>query len=175
MNPLDPAQQQRVWSRVMSAPNACQRLQQLADTPATLPARTGAAPSACPDEAALLELYTAQLRASVTYYCLAQRLRGSGRQTLLNIAREKQAQSRKLSAIYYIETGKKPCPDRPKAPCITCVSEALRMAYREEQCTTQLYRAYASGDKELACLLDSLSAETCRHAQQVLSLLESRL
>lgn len=161
MQSIDPIQEQNVWSRVMNSKTACQRLQQR-DIPVF-------------DEAGTLELYTAQLRAAVTYQCLAAMTHGCARKILMQLAEEKRCAGKKLATVYFVMSGRKPCIDPPKPPCITCVSETLRQAYREEQCSVELYRRYAQCAGEYECLLEQLAKDSCKHAQMLLCALQSCL
>ena len=180
MDPLNPELQQRVWSRVMSGPTACQKLlQREADTPTTLPAVQNTAQSRIApvvDEDALLELYTAQLRSGMTYRRLSRMLRGCAASILSQLAWEKQQSGCRLAALYYIRTGKKPCATPPAPVPICCVSEALRSAYQEEQCAAALYRRYAeTAEADLAETLTQMAEEADCHARQVLRALQSCL
>ena len=167
-NCIDPRQEQRVWSRVMAAqtasapePDACERLSRR-DAPIF-------------DEGAALELYTAQLRAAATYRVLASMARGCARQSLMRLAEGKRCEARRLAAAYFVMTGVKPCPDRPKPPCVSCLNEALRQAYREERCAAELYRRYAGRGGDDACLLENMAKRACENAQTLLCILQSTL
>ena len=147
-------------SRV-DAPTACARLEQR-DIPVF-------------DETAALELYTAQLRAGVTYRCLASMARGNARPALLRLAEEKQCEARRLAAAYFVMTGVKACVERPKPPCVSCLNEALRQAYQEERCAAALYRRYAERSEEYSCLLENMAKRACESAQSLLCVLQNTL
>lgn len=167
-NCIDPRQEQRVWSRVMAAqaasapePDACERLSRR-DAPVF-------------DEDSALELYTAQLRAAATYRVLSSMARGCARQSLMRLAEEKRCEAKRLAAAYFVMTGTKPCPDRPRPPCVSCLNEALRQAYREERCAAELYRRYAERGGDHACLLENMAKRACESAQAVLCILQNTL
>ena len=143
------------------APTACRRLDQR-DSPVF-------------DAEAALELYTAQLRAAATYRCLAEMARGRVRQALMQLAEGKRCEARRLAAVYFVMTGRKPCPDRPKPPCVSCLNEALRQAYQEELCAAELYRRYAARAGAHACLLERMAERACENAQLLLCTLEQSL
>ena len=168
MEPMNPKQEQRVWSRVMGVQTACTRLAQREN-------QEGARDIPVLDAESLMELYTAQLRAACTYRTLANMARGCVRQTLMRLTEEKRGHARRIEAMYYIQTGQKPCPDQPKTPCVSCLNEALRQAYREEQCAAELYRRYAKNAGDFACVLEQLAQEACRHAQMLLGALQVSL
>ena len=169
--PIDPKQEQRVWSRVMAAqtaqtsesaaPTACERLNRR-DIPVF-------------DECAAQELYTAQLRAAATYRSFARTARGCVRRTLLQLAEEKCCAARRLAAVHFLMTGRKPCAERVKPPCVQCLAEALRQAYREELCAAELYRRYASRSEEHAALLEQLACAAGKNAKLLLCALQSCL
>lgn len=166
---MDPKQEQRVWSRVMSAqavrctqePEVCRRLEQK-DIPVF-------------DESAAMELYAAQCSAAMTYRCLAEMARGCARQALVRLAESRRCDGKRLSALYFVMTGLKACPDRPKLPCVSCLNEALRQAYREERCTAELYSRYAANAGEYACTLEQLGENACKRAQELLNILQISL
>lgn len=168
MEPMNSNTEQRVWSRVMNAQSACARVVQR-------DAQDGARSAAVLDEDALMELYTGQMQAACTYRHLAAMTRGRARQTLTQLAEAKRCHAKRTEAMYYVRTGKKPCPDRPKSPCVSCVNEALRQAYQEELCTAELYRRYARNADDFACVLEQMATESCRHAQLLLSVLQECL
>lgn len=166
---MDPKQEQRVWSRVMSAqaarcpqePEVCRRLEQK-DIPVF-------------DESAAMELYAAQCSAAMTYRCLAEMARGCARQALVRLAESRRCDGKRLSALYFVMAGLKACPDRPKLPCVSCLNEALRQAYREERCTAELYSRYAANAGEYACTLEQLGENACKRAQELLNILQFSL
>ena len=90
---MDPKQEQRVWSRVMSAqaarctqePEVCRRLEQK-DIPVF-------------DESAAMELYAAQCSAAMTYRCLAEMARGCAVQALVRLAESRRCDGKRLSAL----------------------------------------------------------------------------
>ncbi len=81
----------------------------------------------------------------------------------VRLAESRRCDGKRLSALYFVMTGLKACPDRPKLPCVSCLNEALRQAYREERCTAELYSRYAANAGEYACTLEQLG-EKCLQA-----------
>ena len=142
-------------------PNACERLSRR-DAPVF-------------DGEAALALCTAQLGAACTYRTLAARARGCARQALVRLAESRRCDGKRLSALYFVMTGLKACPERPKPPCVSCLNEALRQAYREERCTAELYSRYAANAGEYACTLEQLGENACKRAQELLNILQFSL
>ena len=122
-----------------------------------------------------MELYAAQCSAAMTYRCLAEMARGCARQALVRLAESRRCDGKRLSALYFVMTGLKACPDRPKLPCVSCLNEALRQAYREERCTAELYSRYAANAGEYACTLEQLGENACKRAQELLNILQFSL
>lgn len=164
MDTVDSKLEQRVWSRVMGTQNACTRLAQRE-------AQGNARDAAIADDAALQELYTAQLRAACTYRALAPHLRGSARRTLLQLAAKKRCQANTVAALYYLRAGARPSCVQLVPPQISCAAATLCEAYREVVCTAALYRRYAQNADDLSAALLALAEETERHARQLLCVL----
>ena len=72
-------------------------------------------------------------------------------------------------------TGRKPCAERVKTPCVQCLAEALRQAYREELCAAELYRRYAARSEEHTALLEQLACCAEKNAKLLLCALQSCL
>lgn len=161
MSNIDPKQAERVWSRVMGA--SCQT----SEAPKVeKPQMQGL------DEQTLCELLCGELRDYTTYCHLACMARGCARKTLQCIAADEKRHAKMLAAIYYILTGKKACPDPAKAPCVACLNESLREQYSGELQASRRYAELARCAGEHACTFEKLSADECRHAQMLYSLLQ---
>ena len=80
----------------------------------------------------LMELLEGELMDACTYQVLAGRVKKDIRRCLLQLAREERSHYRKLEAVYYLMTGQRPCPDRPRTPRVACTNEELRKRYQEE-------------------------------------------
>lgn len=159
MTNIDPKQAERVWSRVMGAPYqqpAAQAMAQSADA---------GAGTSCLDEKTVSELVSAAASARATYQRLACMTRGCAQKTLQMLANEKSCQIKQLSAIYYILTGKKLCPEPARPDCIACVSEALRDQIAAARQREQRYTALSQCAEAYACQLSQMAKEECRAAE----------
>ena len=123
----------------------------------------------------ILELLERELLDACTYRTLAGRMGKQARCGLQQLAREEQQHYKKLEAIYYLMTGSRPCPDRPKAPCVACTSEELRNRYRQEVAGAEAYHGLAEKAGSFAELFHGLSRAEERHARQILALLQQCL
>ena len=115
----------------------------------------------------------AQIRAAPR--CLAARMSGCARKTLLAISHDERCHAKKLGAIYFLLTGKKACPKKPENPCITCNAETLRRQYQRELSAREHYEALAPMSGARACTMRELALDECRHAQSIYELLQSCL
>ena len=107
--------------------------------------------------------------------CLAARMSGCARKTLLAISHDERCHAKKLGAIYFLLTGKKACPKKPENPCITCNAETLRRQYQRELSAREHYEALAPMSGARACTMRELALDECRHAQSIYELLQSCL
>ena len=123
-------------------------------------------------EAQVLELLMGELTDSCTYSVLARRAQGDLRRCLQELARQERQHARKLEAVYYLMTGRKPCPDRPKAPCVACLNEELRKRHGEEIKAAARYHALADKAGAFAQTFQCLALEEERHSRTILRLLE---
>lgn len=123
----------------------------------------------------VMELLTAERCDSITYQVLAGRVRTQPRQKLLWLARQEQAHYARLETIYYLMTGKKPCPDKPKSPGIVRVDEALRSRYMEEIRGAERYRSLSEKAGSFGKVFCQLADEEERHADEVLKILQQCL
>ena len=168
-NRIDPAQEQRVWSRVMAAqsaarnpqPTACARLAQK-DAPAF-------------DADAVTALHTAQRRAAAVLRALAARTRGCTRQTLLQLAEEKCRETKRLAAVYFLMQGTCLCPEAIRAPCVRSVCQTLKNACQEEHCAAALYRRYAARSEDYAPLLTQMAERSEQSLRRLFCLLSQNL
>lgn len=168
-NRIDPAQEQRVWSRVMAAqsaardpqPTACTRLAQK-DAPVF-------------DADAVLALHTAQRRAAAVFRALADRARGCTRQTLLRLAEEKCRETKRLAAVYFLMQGTCLCPETMRTPCVRRVCQTLKDACQEERCAAALYRRYAARNEDYAPLLTQMADRSEQSARCLFRLLAQSL
>ena len=123
----------------------------------------------------VMELLEQELMDACTYKVLAMRVKKSIRQTLMCLAQEERRHYRKLEAVYYLMTGKRPCPDRPKAPCVACTNEELRKRYEEEVRGAAVYHGLANCAGSFESVFHCLGHEEERHAQTILNLLQKCL
>ena len=130
MNPMDCKQAQNVWSRVMAAQTAA--LCTNAEKAPEKTARTQQAPAVSITPEQVMQAMHEELCDAETYRCLAARMSGCARKTLLAISHDERCHAKKLGAIYFLLTGKKACPKKPENPCITCNAETLRRQYQRE-------------------------------------------
>ncbi len=168
MQPLTEQQTQRVWSRVMNAQ---------AVPAAQMNEQTGsggaAADSLTPEK--LLELIRDERADSALYAHLACRMKGRAQAMLREMARQETCHAKQFGAVYFLKTGKKACPGRPDAPCVTCINETLRQRYSEEHAAHEAYEALAENAGTHRCMLLKIAEEECSHAQMILCILQTCL
>lgn len=159
---LDQKREQEVWQRVMDlsaqAPACCK-----------LPKRETVT------EAEIMKKLEGELEDAMIYEQLSCRVHGRARQTLLQLAMQERQHAKKLETVYYLMTGKKPCPDRPKRPCIACTNEALRERYIQEGKGSESYKALAEKAGSFSKLLLELACDEEHHAQKLLGVLQACL
>ena len=114
MNPMDCKQAQNVWSRVMAAQTAA--LCTNAEKAPEKTARTQQAPAVSITPEQVMQAMHEELCDAETYRCLAARMSGCARKTLLAISHDERCHAKKLGAIYFLLTGKKACPKKPENP-----------------------------------------------------------
>ena len=173
MNPMDCKQAQNVWSRVMAAQTAApgtgaEQAPAKTDRPPQTPAV-----SIIPEQ--VMQAMQQELSDAEAYRCLAARMSGCAKKTLLAISHDERCHAKKLGAIYFLLTGKKACPKKPEPPCITCNAETLRRQYQRELSARERYEALAPLAGARACTLRELALDECRHAQSIYELLQSCL
>lgn len=109
MQPLTEKQTQRVWSRVMSAQTAPAAAM---ENPA--PAAQAQSETLTPEK--LLSLIDGERADSALYAHLAARMKGRAQAMLRAIAQQEACHAKKLAAVYFLNTGKKPAPEGRSAP-----------------------------------------------------------
>ena len=168
MQPLTEKQTQRVWSRVMSAQT----------TPAAAmenPAPAAQAQSETLTPEKLLSLIDGERADSALYAHLAARMKGRAQAMLRAIAQQEACHAKQFGAVYFLKTGKKACPGRPEAPCVTCINETLRQRYSEEHTAHEAYETLAENAGTHRCMLLRIAEEECEHAQMILCILQTCL
>ncbi len=148
----------QVWERVMAAS---------AQAPCCKPAEEN---MLTPEQ--VMELLLGEQMAACTYGVLAARVKGETRRCLMELMHREKAHYRKLEAIYYLMTGRRPCPDQPKAPCVSCTNEELRRVYADEVAAAAKYHCLAAKAGSFAPQFHELGHEEETHAAKILSLLE---
>lgn len=169
MQPLTEKQTQRVWSRVMNAQAVSAAALETDQTPGT----ADPADALTPEK--LLALIADERADSALYAHLASRMKGRAQAELRRLSQQEACHARKLAAVYFLKTGRKACPDRLPAPCVTCINETLRQRYYEEHEAHTAYAALAEQAGTYRCLFQTLSEEECAHAQTLLCLLQTCL
>ena len=156
---MDQRREQEVWQRVMAMSAEAPRC----DKPGNKQSLTSEQ---------VMELLCKELADAAVYEALACRVGGQVRQKLRMLAAQERQHAKKLSAVYYLMTGKKPCPDKPKGPCIACTNEALRERYIEETKGAEKYCCLAEKAGTFGDLFRELACEESRHGQMILNLLQ---
>ena len=123
-------------------------------------------------QARVLELLCGELASACTYRTLAARAGGQVRKCLQQLAREELQHARHLETVYYLMTGRKPCPDRPKPPCVACLNEELRRRYEQEIAGAARYHGLAERAGSFSCLMHAMAREEEGHGRRILQLLE---
>ena len=162
---MSKAREEAVWKRVMAM---------AAEAPEPMPCHRPQ-PDRGLTEAQLLELLDRERMDACTYRTLAARTKGQVWRCLQQLALEEQQHGRKLETMYYLLTGRKPCPDRPKAPCVACFNEELRRRYEQERGAASQYRKLAEQESTFGHIFRHLALEEERHGEMILRLLEQCL
>ena len=159
---VDHKREEAVWKRVMEvsaqAPECC-KIKDRADLTAEQ----------------VKELLCKELADAATYEALAARVQGTIRRKLLFLAQRERCHYARLETVYYLMTGKTPCPDQPKRPCIACTNEELRSRYAEEVKGGETYHRLAEKSGSFANVFHELGAEEESHAHAVLCILQQCL
>ena len=147
-----------VWQRVMAASAEC-------------PMPAGKTENGL-NAQQVMELLQGELMDACTYQTLAMRVKKDVRRCLLQLAQEERRHYRKLEAVYYLMTGHRPCPDRPKAPCVACLNEELRKRYGEEVAGAEKYHCLAEKAGSFSAVFHCLGNEEMCHSRRILELLQ---
>ena len=169
LRPFDPEVFARVWSRVM--PDQALSPIQPALPALRSPAQTAPAPSCLGEGSAR---YVPQLEALMDQLHAAL---GSVRQ-LASLAADQQRQLRRLSAAYFLITGRRYAPKGQGAAPSGPLSSALRTLFQQaQQCAAQaaVLARTVSDDPCLSRLLEDIQDEAQSHAAQIRVLLEELL
>ena len=181
LRPFDPEVFARVWSRVM--PDQALSPIQPALPALRSPAQTAPAPSCLGEGSARyvpqLEALMDQLHAALgSVRQLARRGGGRASRLLASLAADQQRQLRRLSAAYFLITGRRYAPKGQGTCSSGPLSSALRALFRQaQQCAAQaagLART-VSDDPCLSRLLEDIQDEAQSHAAQIRVLLEGLL
>lgn len=181
LRPFDPEVFARVWSRVM--PDQALSPIQPALPALRSPAQTAPAPSCLGEGSARyvpqLEALMDQLHAALgSVRQLARRGGGRASRLLASLAADQQRQLRRLSAAYFLITGRRYAPKGQGAAPSGPLSSALRTLFQQaQQCAAQaaaLART-AADDPCLSRLLEDIQDEAQSHAAQIRVLLEELL
>ena len=145
----------------------------------------GAEPNPCCMGSEAMELLTVlegyieeELEDRRRYLALSRQAPAWARQTLRDIAEEEGGHARRLLAARYLITGQCYRPNVVRGQLdLGDWCEALRQCYHEEACGGLNYARTADGTADicLAKLMNELSADEYRHAEQVMGLLERSL
>lgn len=145
----------------------------------------GAEPDPCcmgTEAAELLEVLEGYIEGELEdrrrYLALSRQAPAWARQTLRDMAEDEGGHARRLMAARYLITGQCYRPNVVRGQlCVGDWCEELRQCYHEEACGGFNYARTADGTADicLAKLLNTLSADEYRHAEQVMALLERSL
>ena len=102
-------------------------------------------------------------------------MKGKAQAMLREMARQGACHAKQFGAVYFLKTGKKACPGRPEAPCVTCINETLRQRYSEEHTAHEAYETLAENAGTHRCMLLRIAEEECEHAQMILCILQTCL
>ena len=181
LRPFDPEVFARVWSRVM--PDQTLSPIQPALPALRSPAQTAPAPSCLGEGSARyvpqLEALMDQLHAALgSVRQLARRGGGRASRLLASLAADQQRQLRRLSAAYFLITGRRYAPKGQGAVPSGPLSSALRTLFQQgQQCAAQaaVLARTVSDDPCLSRLLEDIQDEAQSHAAQIRVLLEELL
>lgn len=123
----------------------------------------------------VMELLEKELEDESMYEALAGRVRQPMRQTLLGLAKQERQHALCLETVYYLITGKKPCFERSKRPCIASTTEELRSRYHAELAGAEVYCTLRQKAGAYADTFHKLSEEERYHAAVVMQILQTCL
>ncbi len=141
MNPFDSAATAEVWRRV----NGAREEQTAAEL--------------------LLEMISDEMTDSATYLRLARC--GIGARVFRTLAQEEDRHARRLKALYFLLTGQEACAEVGAVPYYSCVADALRDRFAEEQRSAKRYLAAAERLPEHCGLFRELAAQEQEHARRL--------
>ena len=141
MNPFDSAATAEVWRRV----NGAREEQTAAEL--------------------LLEMISDEMTDSATYLRLARC--GIGARVFRALAQEEDCHARRLKALYFLLTGQEACTEVGAVPYYSCVADALRDRFAEEQRSAKRYLAAAERLPEHCGLFRELAAQEQEHARRL--------
>ncbi len=162
MNPFDEKQAAEVWSRVTA-------------TGAKPAAARQSTPETAPIESELADMIRDELSDRAAYAQLARRMRGEGASALRALARDEGGHAKKLTAVYFLHTGKKPSPEIVPVQLTGSLADQLRERYRMETAGAELYARAANTYPAHRTLFERLSTDEQRHSDVILNLLENCL
>lgn len=181
LRPFDPEVFARVWSRscptrpsVPSSPRSLRSVPRRRPPPR--PPVSGRAPARYVPQ---LEALMDQLHAALgSVRQLARRGGGRASRLLASLAADQQRQLRRLSAAYFLITGRRYAPKGQGAAPSGPLSSALRTLFQQaQQCAAQaaVLARTVSDDPCLSRLLEDIQDEAQSHAAQIRVLLEELL
>ena len=141
MNPFDSAATAEVWRRV----NGAREEQTAAEL--------------------LLEMISDEMTDSATYLRLARC--GIGARVFRTLAQEEDRHARRPKALYCLLTGQEACAEVGAVPYYSCVADALRDRFAEEQRSAKRYLAAAERLPEHCGLFRELAAQEQEHARRL--------
>lgn len=125
-------------------------------------------------EAVLAELISDEQTAHAAYLTLARR-GGRFAPAFRALACEEACHARRLSALYYLLTGRKSCVMCGATEKRGRLCEAVRARYTAEREAEKTYRAAAQRCPEHAALFCVLADDERRHAQRLYTVMEALL
>lgn len=173
---MDPEQERAVWERVAAGRSQGRAELSVQTALASEPEQPPEDSCPCrPAPGQLLEWIVHECEDAALYRHLACCLPAQARRCLLEMAADERRHARRLSAQYYVMTGR--CPGgQPAFAPTACPLELLRRRYDEELAASAAYRdAAACAEGPLRELLDELSRDEARHSRMAMCLLEGVL
>ena len=157
MQSIDPKQEQRVWSRVLQT--------DVRANPEPLPRPTTLAQE-------LLAGYEAERNACAKYRAMAACACGCTKKTLLCLADEAACDAKTFGALYFLQTGVRPCAEKIAAEPVCDLCCALRERYSAEMQAAETYQKIAERMGKENCRVAIIAERKACTAQRLLRLLE---
>ena len=173
---IDDQKARQVWSRVMNCSAG-----QSASAEGCLEQRADQALSGLKEagkqltEDVLAELLQDEWTDAGTYRKLAACAPTCAKTILLRIAQEELCHARTLSALYYLKTGKKYCPEGRASVCTACFNETIRQRYQAELAGQARYTALSGAAGEHQSTFEQFACDEGRHAQMLCCILQNTL